>query len=105
MRSKFKVGDVLRIREWDDMASEFEASYAAIMTPKYAFVANMRYMCGEVFTVASINGCRYKSVEGIEGHFAVVGEMLEEYEPDDDMFVDETGISLISEYLYEFQGG
>lgn len=68
------VGDVLRIREWDDMVAEYRKdpdgdisliSYSDFCYPY--FVRTMRYLCGKVFTVKSINiDNTLYSVEGIE---------------------------------------
>lgn len=47
----FAVGDVVRIREWDDMESEFGLKYDADIDCTAVFVAGMRESCGELCTV------------------------------------------------------
>ncbi len=83
--SKYKVGDELRIREWDDMVSEFGISSWGTIRCKHSFVKNMRYLCGSEFTVSKIIGDKYFSVEEIEytrsgsvyNYWAISEEMLE----------------------------
>ena len=52
---KFAVGDVLRVRDFEDMASEFgETNGEIIHSPNFA--RGMRPLCGQLFTVRSIRG-------------------------------------------------
>lgn len=66
----FNVGDVCRVRQWDDMFEEFGGNDSYIDCD-FAFVDSMKYMCGRLFTIASIEkhelGLLCRSVEGIEG--------------------------------------
>lgn len=65
MSTKFKIGDRLRVREWDDMANEFgQNEYSD--TIFNGFTDSMRHLCGKEFTVRKIYHGRYYSVEGIE---------------------------------------
>lgn len=51
---KFKdihIGDVLKIREWDDMASEFGINQNGNIPCNLVFVHSMKYLCGNRFTV------------------------------------------------------
>lgn len=61
----FKVGDKLRIREWEDMKSEFGIEDGVIQC-SYDFVFEMRYMCGRDFTISAIRDGIFCSKEGIE---------------------------------------
>lgn len=72
------VGDVLRIREWDDMVKEFGVDGSFIKVP-FTFTNSMRYLCGQTFTVYSISRYSGKlhSVEGIEERFEISAEMLQ----------------------------
>lgn len=77
------VGDVLRIRQWDDMAAEF-GTFARtgiklrILTPNYNFLRKMDYLCGQLFTVSGTcdNAC-YQSEENVEGRWKITAEMLD----------------------------
>lgn len=84
------VGDVLRVRSWEDMAEELgvDADGDIIPPEGYSswFAADMRYMCGSVFTVRSIgksgelsNG-RYHSEECLEEGWHIRSYMLEPLE-------------------------
>ena len=44
---RFAVGDVVRIREWDDMESEFGLRFGQDIKCTHTFVAGMRESCGE----------------------------------------------------------
>lgn len=65
--SKYKVGDELRVREWDDMAAEFGISDTGSINCKFTFTKWMSTMCGKNFTVRKIfaDGS-FRSVEGVE---------------------------------------
>ena len=51
---KFKVGDVCRIRQWDDMAAEFGLSEFGNIPCSATFCNDMRHICGTVFTIKNI---------------------------------------------------
>jgi hypothetical protein len=52
----FKPGDRVMFRDWDDMIAEFGVhKYSAaqyIRTPHYAFINEMRHLCGTYATIA-----------------------------------------------------
>ena len=57
---KFKVGDRVRVREWDDMAKEFGTINGDLALGGGAcFIKEMRYLCGQTGTVvqAKPEGC------------------------------------------------
>lgn len=44
---KFRVGETVRVRQWEDMEAEFGLnSYGSISVP-YHFIDEMRFFCGE----------------------------------------------------------
>lgn len=59
-RSKFnpKVGDVVRIRSWEDMEAEFGVDEDGNIPCKYSFTDFMRNMCGDEFMITGIEGQR-----------------------------------------------
>lgn len=73
------VGDVLRIRQWDDMEAEFGTFLGErILTPNYNFLSKMAYLCGKLFTVSGVyNDVCYQSEENVEGSWKITAEMLE----------------------------
>lgn len=79
-----KIGDRLRIREWEDMANEFGYEGGDIACD-LAFTQDMSYMCGMPFTVEEISSDsrRFFSKEGIENHWSISADMLEPLEIDD----------------------
>lgn len=89
------IGDVLRIRNWDDMMSEDVGEVPGrISRPRccIAFIDKMRYLCDQIVHVASFQNhygvtC-INTVEGIEktglNHWKLAAWMLEpviSYEP------------------------
>ncbi len=72
-----RIGESYRVREWDDMDEEYGTEGGEILIPKF-FVKSMRYLCGQTFTVSSIDIFEnVHSVEGIEGIFDISAEMLQ----------------------------
>ena len=51
------VGDVVRIRDWDDMVQEFGIIEGCIKT-KPVFSKRMRHLCGRVMTITEAIGSR-----------------------------------------------
>ena len=52
---EFKVGDRVRIRQWDDMAAEFKFDGVGdIHLTHSTFVSNMKHLCGRTATVIGV---------------------------------------------------
>ena len=57
MNRNFKVGDRVRIRNWDDMTKEYGLDWEEnIATPYYFFVQEMGILCGVEATITEISG-------------------------------------------------
>ena len=86
VKQKFEIGDILRIRQWDDMADEFGIIGDTIEC-KFGFTPAMRYLCGQKFTVKEIYDGEFQSEEGIENdthsddYWSISEDMLEMVEP------------------------
>lgn len=53
----FKVGDRVRIRDWDDMEREYELdAFGRINGPEDVFSKNMKRLCGKLCVISSIEG-------------------------------------------------
>lgn len=104
--NNYQVGDVLRVRQWDDMAAEFGLDGLGGINCKYCkFAPEMRYMCGQTFTVSSITPNRkYHSKEGIEDFWLITEDMLEPY-CDVELYADPTDKKNIEAFLSTFQTG
>lgn len=83
-REEIPVGTLCRIREWEDLAEEFGVDpFGDIPECDASFTEEMRYMCGKLFTVASVypSATRqyhyYRSEEGVEDDYTISGDMLE----------------------------
>lgn len=90
MKREFQVGDVCRIREWEDMEAEFGVGEQSINTD-IAFLDDMRCLCGSLFTVSRVEKhigyTRYRSCEKVEEYdqyrglsYIITGDMLELFE-------------------------
>lgn len=97
------IGDVLRIRQWEDMAGEYETVndedpyYCAIkLNNGVKFLKKMAHLCGQVFTISEnydyeFNNTKmkfYRSKEGVEkmkafGLWLICAEMLEPFIEED----------------------
>lgn len=64
--SEIHVGDVLQVREWDDMVSEFGTDANGYINTRYGFRPDIKYLCGKQFRVMKIlDGVFGKLYEGI----------------------------------------
>lgn len=57
---EFKVGDVVRIRRWADMAEEFGLDSDGDIDCKYHFTTPMTNLCGRKCTISTIEGTTVK---------------------------------------------
>lgn len=83
MKYEFNIGDRVRIRDWDDMASEYESSRNCIYTPGMVFISEMRDLCGREFEITRISTERpvhrngYTRVYGIKSNCVITTAMIE----------------------------
>ena len=80
---KYKVGDKVRVRQWDDMVKEyglFDGLEKVICTPGYFFTNDMKKFCGSVVTISNIisDDSRYLIKENDQNWFWT-DEMFEPY--------------------------
>ena len=75
---KYKVGDKVRVRQWDDMVEEYGESFGSIDIPHFYFPRNMEKYCGEVVTIEKVDTCSYRIKED-EEHWYWTDEMFEPY--------------------------
>lgn len=56
MKHKFKVGDRVRIRQWDDMAAEFGVDENGSIRAggSYDYTPDMKPFCGKLATIDSL---------------------------------------------------
>lgn len=86
------VGDVLRIRSFEDMKSEFGVGQDGYIHGGYGawFGDGMEALCGSVFTVTEFSDREYRSSEGIEDcddgtHWSISAWMLEPFNDTDEL--------------------
>ena len=96
--SDIHVGDVLKVRLWEDMSHEYVIDeYGNVIIPnEYSFIRAMKHLCGKALTVkekrVTSKGCmRYYSIENIEEFdgecaWVITAGMLEPFEDETDEF-------------------
>ena len=96
---KFKVGDRVRIRQWDDMKKEFGTVSWGAINCSNAFTEGMRELCGKKATISHIYGAFSKNVslkdfencEGIDTNWCYSTDMLEPVEDDTEIVISKDG--------------
>ena len=53
--SKFKIGDRVIVREFDDMKEEFGVNRFGEITCRFTFTEKMKYLCGETGTITYVS--------------------------------------------------
>jgi hypothetical protein len=56
---KFKVGDKVRVRKWEDMENEFGLNVHGDINCKYSFVNDMTRYCGQIVTIKNVFSGHY----------------------------------------------
>lgn len=100
---KIHIGDVLQIRSFEDMKSEFGVGRDGYIHGGHGvwFGDGMEALCGNVFTVSEFSDGEYRSIEGVEDcddgtHWGICAWMLEPYEDNTEMEVaDDNQIALL----------
>lgn len=65
---RFKVGDKVKVREWDDMEKEFGVDRDGdIHMPLWLFMSNMKEFCGNIYTINDVLSNGYK-MDGTRGY-------------------------------------
>lgn len=80
--AKYNVGDVLQIRQWDDMVEEFGLDINGNIETPSSFTTGMKYLCGKKFTVAHVlpfDDGAYIAEEDIFQAWSIDEGMLEPY--------------------------
>lgn len=72
---RFKVGDKVRVREWDDMAKECGSDKVMIFCT-CSFMDCMKPLCGKVFTVIEVRSTGNYSLGGEASGWAFSDDML-----------------------------
>lgn len=96
---KFKVGDKVRIRQWEDMKREFGTVSWGAINCSNSFTEGMRELCGKKATISDIYGAFSKNVslknfencEGIDTNWCYSTDMLEPVEDDTEIVISKDG--------------
>lgn len=68
---KFKVGELVRIRQWDDMEKEFGINHEGTILTLHGFVVNMKPLCGKYAEIVGLGendkvGLKFFNCKGLE---------------------------------------
>lgn len=68
---KFAVGELVRIRQWDDMVKEFGISVSGSILTLHGFVVNMKPLCGKYAEIVGLGendkvGLKFFNCKGLE---------------------------------------
>lgn len=78
MKREFHAGDVVRIRDWDDMEAEFGLNSWGNINCRFTFTDEMSAYCGEVYTIEYIDEREFV-------HFAEWNSLSDDYNVSFDM--------------------
>ena len=85
-----RIGDVLRIRQWEDMEAEFGVSPDGDIPCADTFTEYMRELCGRTFTVKAVHEypsarSDYDAEEPEFDRWLISADMLEPVTPDEEI--------------------
>lgn len=94
----FRVGDVVRFRQWDDMVSEFGYKWRDCINCEAEFIDSMKYLCGTTATIKSMEErrlslCKFEAERENNWHYSY--DMIEPVLSNGD-FVEQDFIDLIT---------
>lgn len=79
----FNAGDLVRIRDYEDMALEFGVGSAGNVRCRCGFTREMRLLCGVQFVITEIEDDVY--VSGCDTHWTISTDMIELVLPDSEV--------------------
>jgi hypothetical protein len=86
MTRQFKVGDRVRVRQWEDMRKEFGLHEDGDIKAYGCFAIRMRKLCGKAATVESVSGniiklCNQEDNDTLDWDWGFSADMFEEVKP------------------------
>lgn len=79
--SKFKIGDRVIVRQFDDMGQEFGVNRFREITCRFAFTESMKYLCGKIGTITDVSYSGNHSIsfddETDASYWSISEDMLE----------------------------
>lgn len=100
-KHEFKVGDKVRIRQWDDMVEEFGENYGIINVGTEVFSYAMKYLCGKIAIIKATGANNHVHLE-FKGnvddtdYWVYTTDMIEPYTP---------GVAKAGEYVKILETG
>lgn len=106
-----KIGDIVRVRSWEDMESEFGVDDRGTIQTTIPFISLMKEYCGLVFEVTDVSrrksrfGCYY-AIGGIKASnpqleisWGLSSDMIELVKVKDEMEIDAANSNELDSYL------
>ena len=75
--AKYKVGDKVRVRQWDDMAKEYGVNYSGDILSHGMFTSEMRKYCGKNVNISHIGKRGYYMIKEDNGNWDWSDDMFE----------------------------
>lgn len=100
MKREFHIGDVVRIRDWEDMEQEFGLNEYGNIACRFSFTDKMRSYCGEVYTIGHIDERKHVHFEerhSLSGDFNVSFDMIELVEDSGPDQIQDTDLMMLLE--------
>ena len=98
-KMKYKIGDKVKVRSWNDMEKEFGLNEYGNINNKYpTFVKQMRQFCGEIVTIYKIFSDSYSIEE--DYNFSWTDEMFEDIEDNKKQIENKSNIVNNNVYFY-----
>ena len=91
-----KVGDIVRIREWDDMADEFDVNSVGDIECEFTFIKDMRKLCGLEFEITEIDEHK---VYGHHSSYSISFDMIESVEDRNDLELNDDELLMFLDML------
>lgn len=90
IESKYKVGDVVTIRQWDDMLEEYgyHHEYQSVIDVRFLFTSSMRRLCGDTFIIANVMNYGSDEAPQIEYFLKTLSGKSLRWSFSDEMFVE-----------------
>ena len=100
MKREFHVGDLVRIRDWDDMEIEFGLNDFGSIACRFSFTEEMASYCGEVYTIEYIDErehVHFAERHSLSGDYKVSFDMLELVEDSSPDQIQDTDLMMLLE--------
>lgn len=72
---RFAVGDLVRVKSYDDMVNEFGVDRHGNIVCEFTFTTEMKYLCGKEFSITEIDP--HMCIHGLDERWDISADMIE----------------------------